>query len=282
MNSAPKCLECGLEQCRRIYRLVKGDENGWDRVKQELNRLMQKLDLSEPPGTMTAKMLVRTMELLGTADPFREIKQEQNRQAAELAAALDGQLSRDDAGLRRAMMLAAAGNVLDVGPGRRFDINQLLASLRFARDDSGLLIERLSKVRRVMYILDNCGEVMFDRLVFSRLPPVELTIVARSSPILNDVTVEEAEALGLGAFGRIIGTGSPYLGIDFQTVSPEFRFAYEQAELVIAKGHANFEALVDGPRDGFYLLTAKCELVADRLGVGLGQPVCYYSKGAGR
>ncbi|MCX7731935.1 MAG: ARMT1-like domain-containing protein [candidate division WOR-3 bacterium] len=282
MHSAPKCLECGLEQCRRIYRLVRGDEDGWDRVEQELKRLMKKLDLSEPPGTMTAKLLVRTMELLGTADPFRQIKQEQNRQAAELAEALDEQLSRDEEGLRRAMIVAAAGNVLDVGPGRRFELRSLLASLRFARDDSEQLIERLRRVRRVMYILDNCGEVMFDRLVLSRLPPVELTIVARSTPILNDVTVEEAESLGLGAFGRIIGTGSPYLGIDFQTVSSEFRSAYEQAELVLAKGHANFEALVDGPRDGFYLLTAKCELVADRLGVGLGQSVCCYSPGAGR
>ncbi|MEO0054020.1 MAG: ARMT1-like domain-containing protein [candidate division WOR-3 bacterium] len=282
MNSTPKCLECGLEQCRRIYRLVRGDDDGWEQVQQELAVLVPALDLSEPPGTMTAKLLVRTTGLLGTTDPFREIKQEQNRQAAELAVTLDGQLGRDEAGLRRAMMLAAAGNVLDVGPGQKFDLNTLLDSLRFAHDDSEKLIERLRRVRRVMYILDNCGEVMFDRLVLSRLPRTELTIVARSSPILNDVTVEEAVALGLGEFGRLIGTGSPYLGIDFQTVSPEFRAAYEQAELVIAKGHANFEALVDGPRDGFYLLTAKCELVADRLGVGLGQSVCYYSAGAGR
>ncbi len=279
MKSSSQCLECGLEQCCRIYRLVRGDEDGWHQVEHELNSLMRKLDLSEPPGTMTAKLLVRTMELLNNPDPFATVKQEQNRQAAPLAEALDEQLSRDEAGLRRALLLAAVGNVLDVGPGRRFDLKTLLNLLRFAHDDSEQLIERLRRVRRVMYILDNCGEVMFDRLVLSRMPRVELTIVARSSPILNDVTVEEAEALGLGAFGRIIGTGSPYLGVDFHTVSPEFRSAYEQAEVVIAKGHANFEALVDGPRDGFYLLTAKCELVADRLGVGLGQSVCYYSKG---
>lgn len=282
MHSAPKCLECGLDQCRRIYQLVRGDENGWDRIQQQLGVVVRELDPSEPPGTMTAKLLVKTMELLGISDPFRQIKQGQNRQAAELAAELDRRLGRDEAGLKRALMLAAAGNVLDVGPGRKFELAAFVDSLRFAHDDSEQLIQQLNRVRQVMYILDNSGEVMFDRLVLSRLPRVELTIVARSFPILNDVTVEEAEMLGLGEFGRVIGTGSPYLGVDFKTVSPEFRAAYEQAELVIAKGHANFEALVDGPRDGYYLLTAKCELVADRLGVGLGEMVCYYSAGAGR
>jgi uncharacterized protein with ATP-grasp and redox domains len=265
-----------------MVRLVTGDEQRWPELKTRLLKMASGLNLDEPPGTYTARLLVETMQFLGEKDPFRQQKAEQNRQAAQLAAELDRLLGADEAGLRQALMVAAAGNVIDVGPGRRFELKNLLNALRFAHDDSCRLIAKLKNGARVLYILDNSGEVEFDRLVFRRLPPgVQLTIVARSFPILNDVTVEEARALGLEQFGRVIGTGSPYLGIDFQTVSPEFSNEFRQADLVIAKGHANFESLVDGPRDGYYLLTAKCELVAARLKVQPGDPVCFYADGKG-
>jgi len=142
-----------------------------------------------------------------------------------------------------------------------------------------VLLERLAGAGRVLYVLDNAGEVMFDELVLKRLDGVELMIVARSSPILNDVTVTEVENLGLGQYGRVIGTGSRFLGVDFGTVSDEFRDAYGAADVVIAKGHANFESLVGRGRDAFCVLKAKCELVAGPLGVKLGESACYCEKG---
>jgi len=268
-----------LKQCARIIQLSGCDEKRKDEILKRLNRLKDRLDLNEPPGTYTSRLLLATMEFLGVPDPFAEIKQEQNRRAGEMAERLDEEIERSEEPLRRALMVSSAGNVIDVGPGHSFDIKELLAALGFAHDDSPLLLTRLASAERVVYILDNAGEVLFDRLVLKRLPKVGLTIVARSSPILNDVTVEEAQKLGLDKLGRIIGTGSRHLGIDFKTVNDEFRRVYEQADLVIAKGHANFESLVDSGRDGFYLLTAKCELVAERLGVRLGDMVCFYSPG---
>jgi uncharacterized protein with ATP-grasp and redox domains len=262
--------------------MVTGSEERWQELKSRLLEMAKGLNLNEPPGIYTSHLLIQTMEFLKEKDPFQTVKAEQNRVASRLAADFDRIIGADEAGLHQALMIAAAVNVIDVGPGRRFDLYQLLNSLRFELDASAQLIARLKNRARVLYILDNSGEVEFDRLVFKRLSGVELTIAARSFPMLNDVTVTEARALGLEQFGRVIGTGSPYLGIDFQTVSPEFRDEFWQADLVIAKGHANFESLVDGPRDGYYLLTAKCQLVADRLGVGLGAPVCFYANPGGR
>lgn len=268
-----------MNQCERIVRLCEGDKEKAQMLKKELLRIADTLSVNDPPSTYTSKLLVATMDFLGERDPFARIKEEQNQQAQEMAARLDGGLKEGDEGLKMALKIAAAGNVIDVGPGRSFDIKDILASLRFAHDDSDLLIERLKKARRVVYILDNAGEVIFDKLVLKRLSDFELTIVARSSPILNDITVQEAKELGLDRLGRVIGTGSPYLGIDFNTVSKKFLKVYQEADVVIAKGHANFESLVNSGRDGFYLLTAKCELVADYLGAKPGDAVCFYSKG---
>ncbi|MGQ9707725.1 MAG: damage-control phosphatase ARMT1 family protein [bacterium] len=279
MRSSPACFDCGLKQCARIVQLNGGDEDRIKELQERLHRLRDKLNLNEPPGTYTSKLLLATMELLNTSDPFEKIKQGQNRMAMELAEKLDKELEWSAEPLRQALMVSAAGNVIDVGPGHSFEVKEMLAALRFAHDDSNLLIRRLKNASRVVYILDNAGEVIFDRLVLKRLPKSTLTIVARSAPILNDVTVDEAHSLGLNKLGRVIGTGSPYLGVDLGTVSEEFRRVYEQADVVIAKGHANFESLVDDGRDGFYLLTAKCELVAQRLGVRLGDSACFYSQG---
>lgn len=280
MNSRPECFDCGQKQCETIVELCGCGEEMLPRVRERLKKMRPELDLSAPPSTYTSKMLVATMELLGKRDPFRSIREEQNRRVQEWVERYDAKLERSPEPLKTAFALAAAGNVIDVGPRHQFDAEETLARCRFAHDDSDLLFERLKRAKRLVYVLDNAGEALFDQLVLKRLGVQEQTIVARSTPILNDLTVDEARELGFERFGRVIGTGSRYLGIDLATVSQEFRQAYYEADVVIAKGHANFESLVDDGRDGFYLLTVKCELVAQRLGVGLGESVLYYAGGS--
>ncbi|MEO0078003.1 MAG: ARMT1-like domain-containing protein [candidate division WOR-3 bacterium] len=282
MHSSPDCLNCAVNQCRKIVRLVGGDQALEQRVIETLLPGFAHLDQSEPPSTYTSHILLAAMELLDERDPFRAVKQQQNDSARPIAEALDRELGDGPSALVTALALAAAGNVIDSGPGHKYTIEGALSHLHFAHDDSALLLDRLTRAARVMYVLDNAGEVLFDLLVLKRLRVPELTIVARSSPILNDVTVDEARALGFDRYGRLIGTGSPFLGVDFRTVSAEFRAAYEHADTVIAKGHANFESLVSGPRDGFFLLKAKCDLVARELGIKTGDSACFYSPGIGK
>ncbi len=277
MRSSPDCLSCAVNQCRKIVRLVGGDEALEQRVIETLLPGFDGLDRSEPPSTYTSHILLAVMELLDERDPFRAVKQQQNDRAQPIAEALDRELGDGPRALATALALAAAGNVIDSGPGHKYTIEDALSHLHFAHDDSALLLDRLAQAARVTYILDNAGEVLFDLLVLKRLRVPELTIVARSSPILNDVTVDEAKALGLDRYGRLVGTGSPFLGVDYQTVSAEFKAAHEHADVVIAKGHANFESLVNGPRDGFFLLKAKCDLVARELGIKTGDSACFFT-----
>jgi uncharacterized protein with ATP-grasp and redox domains len=280
VHSGAECLPCALKQCRKIAGLVGADSAIEEQMVARLEQVAMGLSLDEPPSTYTSRILLAAAEFLGTEDPFVEVKQKQNRKAGPLARQADEELEQTDDPLLSALMLAAAGNVIDSGPRHQFRIEDALDDLRFSRDDSGILIERLAQARRVLYILDNAGEVMFDELVLKRLDRVELTIVGRSTPILNDVTVAEAEGLGLGQYGRVIGTGSKFLGVDLSTVSDEFLDAYQAADVVIAKGHANFESLVGHGRDAFCVLKAKCELVARPLGVELGESACYFEDGS--
>ncbi len=275
MKSAPECFDCALNQCQRLARLGGASDEQIRQLLLDLARRRQEMDLNEPPSTATSRILLRAMELLSMSDPFKEIRQEQNRLAKEIVQ----KLRQENPDAKQALLFAAAGNVLDVGPQHNFNIHDRLRELQFARDDSEELFKRIRSARTLMYILDNAGEAVFDRLVLERIKVPDITIVARSRPLLNDITVDEARELGFDTLGRVIGSGSRYLGIDLNTVTDEFKDLYYSADVVIAKGHATFESLVDDGRDGFYLLTAKCELVARRLNVRLGQSVCYYSAG---
>jgi len=280
MHSGVECLPCAIRQCRKLTGLLGVGPDVERRVVERVERIAPGLSLDEPPSTYTSRILLEAMDEMGTHDPFEKVKAEQNDEARVLAEQADRELGEGPDALYRALMLAAAGNVIDSGPRHEFPISDALARLSFARDDTPLLLERVREARSLMYVLDNSGEVMFDRLVLKRLGVPGLTVVARSRPLLNDVTVEEARELGLEEFGTVIGTGSQFLGVDLATVSDEFREAYENADVVIAKGHANTESLLGNGRDGFFVLKAKCELVADLLGVGLGDSVCYHSPDA--
>ena len=262
--------------------MVGGDGELEQKVVRHAEVVAKNLSLEDPPSTYTSRILLTVMDLLRNPDPYKQLKAEQNRVVRPIAEKAEREIDEGPEALKAALMLAAAGNVIDQGPRHSFSIDDALSRLRFVHDDSAMLMARLGRASRVMYILDNSGEVMFDMIVLKRLPASDLTIVARSSPILNDVTVSEAKDLGLERFGSVIGTGSSFLGVDLATVSDEFRQAYEQAEVVIAKGHANFESLFEKGRDCFMVLKAKCELVAEPLGVGLGESACFYSKGQSR
>ena len=128
--------------------LVGGDAELEQRAVAHVEQAASGLSLDEPPSTYTSRLLLVLMEFLGNPDPFREVKQEQNKAARPLAQRADAELERAAESLHMALMLAAAGNVIDPGPRHTFAIEDALKELRFARDDSALLLERLKQAER--------------------------------------------------------------------------------------------------------------------------------------
>ena len=163
------------------------------------------------------------------------------------------------------------------GIGHAFDIDheiQRVLATGFARDDSAALEAELATGRRrVLYILDNAGEIVFDRLLIEELAAHDVIACVRGGPIINDVTLDDSEQVGLTKIVPVITTGSDAVGIEWSEASPEFRQAFAAADLVIAKGPANFETLADSPGNVYFILKAKCPCVAQELGVMLGQVV---------
>jgi len=215
-------------------------------------------------------------EVTHNPDPYRAMKEREMSLARELYPELSlrakrNNLPEDD--LRGLLQLAAAANALDFfkDPGSTSD--DIRKPVRFVIDDSEQLEAKLKDVSRVLYLADNAGELYFDLPLVKWMQRFARVIyVAKPSPIQNDLTLEDVKRSGLEAeFGRAMSTGVASPGIVFPLASAQFKREFESADFVFAKGMGHYEALSEFPPEGrfFYCLKAKCQPVADSLGVPL-------------
>jgi uncharacterized protein with ATP-grasp and redox domains len=202
---------------------------------------------------------------------------------ADLKALVDASSDR----LSTALRVAAAGNVIDLGilAQGQVDVDAGLEELvgeGFTVDETETLQSELAQTDRVLYLVDNAGETIFDRVLIEELGDLGVrTIVAvKGQPILNDATMEDALTAGLDEVADLISNGSPMIGTQLDTCSPDFLRCFHQVDLVISKGQANFETLNETSAPVFFILRAKCPEVARELGVDLGDVVARFDNRA--
>ena len=189
--------------------------------------------------------------IVGIPDPYLELKERSN---AVVERILEGLKLPT---LRSAVLASVAANRLDFGAPRtgtgeiplQPEHFERIESLPLYWDDFSVMEERLSRARQVLYLPDNCGEVLFDRIVIERIRELNgactLFLAAKASPMLNDVTCEEALALGLDSVCSVLSTGSNCFGVPEDEVSQEFRTVVSTSDVIIAKGQAFLEFWIE-------------------------------------
>ncbi|MEO0086822.1 MAG: ARMT1-like domain-containing protein [candidate division WOR-3 bacterium] len=279
MRSEANCIPCVIRQAQRIVLFSKGKEEDFINVTKLVMDMVGNLSLEDPPSIFTSYVIREVYNYLKNPDPFLELKKEMNRIGKKRANEVRLLLEKEKDKIYGAIKYAACGNIIDIGPQNNFDLEQHIKNLFFKRDDYKIFKEKLKGANKILYVLDNAGEIYFDRLLLEQLSFLKLVIVVKKEPILNDATIKDAKEAELDKLGEIIDTGSGFLGVNFNEVSTEFLKNYQEADIVIAKGHANYESLVDKERDAFFILKAKCPVVAKSLGVEIGDSVFYYYPG---
>ncbi len=126
---------------------------------------------------------------------------------------------------------------------------------------------------RILYLGDNAGEIVLDRLLVEQLPTEKVTFAVRGAPIINDATLEDAIAGGITELVDVMDNGSDMPGTILESCSEAFRKLFAQADIVIAKGQGNYETLSDADGHIFFLLKAKCPVIAKDIGCEVGDLV---------
>jgi hypothetical protein len=283
MKSEALCIPCVIKQCQRIAAMASKDDELLIKVTKQALTTIPNLSLEEPPCLFTSRVLFEAYELLGNNDPFALAKKHQAELGKKAAIMIKSKVDKSSDPLHSAIFYATLGNVIDSGPQETFDLEKALSRTHFNHDDYRHFKEKLASASAILYILDNAGEIYFDKILVEKLSAWKVILAVKSAPILNDVTELEAKEAELDKIGQIIKTGSKFLGINFASSSEDFLKAYNEADIVLAKGHANFESLVDESRDAFFMLIAKCPVVANKLSeiagtkLNVGDIVFYYS-----
>lgn len=207
-------------------------------------------------------------------DPYWDAKQKSNDLVLGMYAFLKNQILQSDNPFNTALRLAIAGNIIDLAVCQVYDlhaaINKVLHS-DFARDDSYSLKQELSTAKRVLYLGDNAGEIVFDKLFIETIMHPNLTYAVRGGCIFNDATVDDANYVGIDQVADVISNGYDAPSTLFNYCSSDFKNIFMQADVIIAKGQGNFEGLLNySPRDFYSLLMVKCDVIADTLNVRKG------------
>lgn len=278
MRTDPDCLACFVTQAARAVQRLGGDGGQQERAVREVLLLLARADHDQPPPRIAPAIYGAIGRVLGLDDPYATIKRETTAQALDALPGLRRRLEGAQDPLRAALLVALAGNIIDFGTGHAFDLEQTIDRVLATGpvvDHVDELRRELGRTRRVLYLADNAGEIVLDRLLLEQIAPGhEVTVAVRGGPIINDATLEDARAAGIaeGAGLRLLEPGVTLPGIDLARSSPAFRRAFDEAELIISKGQGNYECLVGAPLRAplFFLFMVKCELVARLTGRPLG------------
>ena len=275
MRAYLDCLPCFLSQALRAARIATDDEKKIKDILNEVGMLLRDIPLESPPPESGRLIYHKICEMTGNPDPYRKIKSESTKKALSLYPFLKSEVEKSEDRLFTAIKIAIAGNVIDAGANWNFDIRHdadEVLNKDFAICDYDEFKKRLNEARKVLYIGDNAGECVFDRILIEEMKK-PTTYVVRGAPIINDATYEDALQAGINKVATIISSGTDGPGTILGICSEEFKRVYEHSDFVISKGQGNYEALSNEKRPIFFLLKAKCQIIARDIGVTEGDIV---------
>ncbi|MCD6416552.1 MAG: DUF89 family protein [Planctomycetes bacterium] len=280
METYVDCITCFAGQAIEAVRVATDDVQQQQELVKQIMAAVAQFDFSQPPPTMARDMHRMVRQKTGYSDPYLAAKRRSNALALRLRPSFRRKALAAEDPFGAALSLAIAANVIDLGIKIHHEVDLdsigdvLEEALRapLPHDAVNALRRSAQEAEDILYLADNAGEIVFDRLLIEQLPPGRVTVVVRGGPIINDALMEDARQAGIDEVAGLMSSGSDAPGVLLDDCSDEFLRRFEEADMVIAKGQGNYETLSAAPRGIFFLLRIKCPVVAADTGLPLGGP----------
>jgi len=272
MKTYLDCIPCFMNQALRAGRLAPDDDKIIKKLLDETGDMVKNIPMTATPAENGEIIYRKIREITGVFDPYKKIKQQSIDEAKTMYNDLKQKIETSDKPLETAIRIAIAGNIIDFGIEKKFDLQSDLEKILhqdFAILDFDEFTQSLDNAELVLYLGDNAGESVFDKLLIETID--KKTIYAtRQVPVINDVIIQDAIDSGLNEVAEIISSGSPAPGTILHLCNDNFIDIFNKADIVISKGQGNYEGLSDAKRSIFFLLKAKCQVIARDLNVPVG------------
>lgn len=274
MKCKPDCFVCFVSQAIRAVEIInKKDEDAINALKNVAN-VLSNLSYNVPPPLISEFVYGSITKTLNHDDPYCEIKKKYNKLALGHLDDLKSYILSEKDKLKAAINISVAGNIIDFGSQiERFNIQETLSSSineGFTLNDIEIFQKDLKKAKDLLFLADNAGEIVFDKLFLETLkslyPKLKIYIALRGKPIINDVTKNDILGLGLEEVGEIIESTKPTPGFWPDYCDNYCKEIYKKADIIISKGQGNFETLSEFNDERIYFLfIIKCSVVANYL-----------------
>jgi len=275
------CVSCFVRQALDAARFATDDEQVHKEVVRQVLQMAVDLDMTQSPPVIAQQIHRLIRKSVGSDDPYYKVKKQFNSLALKLYPTLRKQIINSKDPFETAVRFAIAGNIIDFGVKSsltesevRITINDSLCSY-LDPEQVQCFKNAVNKAERILYLTDNAGEIVFDHLLIEQMPIDKITVAVKGSPVINDATMEDANLIGLSRIVEVIDNGSDAPGTILDDCSKDFTDHYEKADLVISKGQGNYETLSSVDKNIFFLLKAKCPVIAEDISCNVGEIILH-------
>ena len=275
MKAYLDCIPCFVRQALEAARMATDDEDVhreiMDKVLKDLRE--NSLEGKKPPD-IADRVHYQVRKITGGVDPYKKMKKKHNDRALDLYPKLKEIVDNSSDRLLTAIMLAITGNIVDLAPGHEIDLENTIEGVLetdLTVDNYEDFKDSLERSEKIFYLADNAGEIVFDKVLLEELSYKDITFFVKGGPILNDAMEGDAEYVNITDMVDvdIVSNGVPGTGPKRDSEESVERMG-EEADMVISKGQGNYEALGEIDENIFFLLKAKCPVIAEDIGVEVG------------
>jgi damage-control phosphatase, subfamily I len=286
-----QCLPCLINQVVKVAEITEAENR--DALFKDVFRYLSTVDFDKTNPEIIGATFRLLKEHIRSDDPYLEIRRYYNNLFLNKVNEFETAINRAGNPFEEAIKYAIIGNIIDFSPIHGSNIDDIMKLFREADkqqltiDHSANLVEDIQVGKTLLYLGDNCGEICLDKILIKKIkeynPQLELYFGVRGAPVVNDSVEADAYQAGMDAYAKIVSNGDDSLGTVLSRTSEEFNRVFNKADVVIAKGQANYESLSERTdKNIYYLLMTKCDVIASRIGVAQKSIICMSARQMGR
>lgn len=286
MRLHDKCLPCVVKQAIKVADIT--GLNTKEELLREVFTYLSKMNFHETTPEIIGEIFDMIKRHTNNPDPYKETRNYYNTLFMKMQPEFERKIEQAENSFMLAIRYAIVGNIIDFNPIHNtllediYDCFEKMEQLELAINDSHALMKDISNAGTLLYLGDNCGEICMDKILLKKIkeqnPNVKLFFGVRGKPVVNDSISEDAYSVGIDEYAEVVDNGDGSLGTVLNRTSPAFKEVYNNADIVIAKGQANYECLSEENKNIYFLLMTKCEVIAKDIGVEEKKMICMKNK----
>ena len=277
------CLPCLINQVNKVADITKAEDR--EELLKQVFAYLSTLTFNETNPEIFGATFELTKKHIGNDDPYKEIRTYYNTLFLEMQESFSQKIASAANPFQQAIKYAILGNIIDFNPMHNSSMENTMQqfedidTLTLTVDHTDKLAADIEQGKRLLYLGDNCGEICLDKLLIQEIkrknPTLEIYFGVRGTSVVNDSIEADAYFVGMDEYATIISNGDRSLGTVLHRTSAEFKEIYNSADIIIAKGQANYESLSDETAHNIYfMLVTKCHIIANHIGVPLQSLLC--------